>query len=836
VRIPFSRLAVAFALVGGAAVAGASSGGAVAPTSPPSWTSQLGTSDVDKVTSVSATRSGDVYVGGTTQGSLGGTNLAPTVLDGFVARYDKNGTRKWIHQVGTALEDGITDIAATPTGDVYAVGTTSGSLSALAGEGNQGGQDNFVAKYDKNGNRKWIHQFGTAGYDQVSSVAVTASGDVYLTGFTSGSLSAAPGESAQGDFDVFVARYDKKGNRKWLHQFGTGSEDIAQSIAVTPNGTSYVVGHTYGNPTADTPEGDLEGYVASYDRNGNRRWIHLVTTSGIDDALAVTATSAGDVYVGGSTTGVFNESVVGLKDVYIARYDTAGTRTWVHQFGTENYDNVTDLAATSNGDVYLAGITTGSLNETNPSPGSFDLFVSRFTRVGDRAWVRQFGTASDDFMTSATVTPGGDLYVGGYTDGSIGTSPSSGGTDGFFTKFAAARNARWLHTLSTSGYDAGNAVASTAAGDLYVVGQTTGNLAPGGGSSTDVFLAKYDKNGNQKWIRQFGTAAGDAGQAVAVTARGDVYISGYTYGALVPGGSTSGDAFVAKYDRNGNQKWVRQFGSTDFDDGATGVAVDGRGNVYVSGYSEGSLFETNPNPGVYDAIIAKYDKSGNRKWVHQLGTSGSDYAVALAVTTAGDAYVGGYSDGALAPSDGSGQDAFIAKYDKNGNQKWVRQFGTSGTEVLFALAIGRSGSVVAAGSTNGVLAPASPLLGSGTDGFLANYDKNGNRKWVQQFGSAQTDQMIALAVTSNGDTYVAGLTNGVTPGEESAGKFDVAVARFDRNGSLIWGHQFGSAEDDNALGISVSAKGGITVVGSARARLNEPALGNADAYITRLPY
>jgi hypothetical protein len=222
--------------------------------------------------------------------------------------------------------------------------------------------------------------------------------------------------------------------------------------------------------------------------------------------------------------------------------------------------------------------------------------------------------------------------------------------------------------------------------------------------------------------------------------------------------------------------------------------------------------------------------------VHQLGTSGSDYAVALAVTTAGDAYVGGYSDGALAPSDGSGQDAFIAKYDKNGNRKWVRQFGTSGTEVLFALAIGRGGSVVAAGSTNGVLAPASPLLGSGTDGFLASYDKNGNRKWVQQFGSAQTDQMIALAVTSNGDTYVAGVTNGVTPGEESAGKYDASVARFDRNGSLIWGHQFGSPEDDNALGISVSAKGGITVVGSARARLNEPALGNADAYITRLPY
>ena len=827
VRIPLSRVVVAFAVTGaGIALTGAPSG-AVAPSNPPSWTVQLGTTGTDSITGISTTASGDVYVGGETTESLDGTNLAPSVRDAFVAKYDKNGIRKWIRQFGSASDDAVTDVAVTARGDVYVVGTTDGTLS----DTNPGGRDGFLAKYDKNGNRKWIRRIGTDGYDEVRSVAVTSSGDAYLTGFTSGSLN----EAQQGDNDSFVAKYDRNGKRKWLRQFGSSAEERGSSIAVTPNGTSYAVGYTYGNPTGDTSLGDLEGYVVSFDKNGKRRWIHLISTSGIDDAMAVSATAAGDVYVGGSTTGTLNEAPVGIKDAFIARFTSAGVRTWVHQFGAALNDFVEDIATTSNGDAFVVGITTGSLNETNLAEGSFDPFITRYTRAGDRAWFRQFGTAEEDLGLSVAVTPAGDAYVGGYTGGSL--APSDGtGHDAFLTKFSATTTRTWLHVLSTSGYEGGNGVASTSAGDLYVVGQTSDNLAAGGGGGTDVFLAKYDKYGNQKWIRQFGTAVSDAGQAVAVTARGDVYISGYTYGALVAGGSTSGDAFVAKYDKNGNRKWTRQFGSTEFDDGATGVAVDGRGNVYLTGYAQGSLNETNPNPGTDDAFIAKYDKNGNRKWVHQLGTTGGDYANSVAVTSAGDAYIGGYTDGALAPSDGTGQDAFIAKYDRNGNRKWTRQFGTSGVETIFAVAIGRSGSVVAAGSTDGVLAPDSPLLGSGNDGFLTNYDKNGNRKWVQQFGSAQTDQLTALAVASNGDAYVAGVTDGVTPGEESAGKYDVAVARFDRNGTLIWARQFGSVEDDSPHGITVTAKGGITVVGSARAQLNEPALGNADAFITRLPY
>ena len=827
-RIPLTRVVLAFAFTGGAVALGTSASEAVAPTAPPTWTVQLGTTGADTVNGISTTASGDVYVGGETTESLTGSNLAPSVRDGFLAKYDKNGNQKWIRQFGSAEDDAVTDVAVTARGDVYVVGTTDGTLN----EANLGSRDGFIAKYDKNGNRKWLHNIGSAGYDEVRSVAVTASGDAYLTGFTSGSLN----EPQQGDNDSFVAKYDRNGKRKWIHQFGSGQEERGSSIAVASNGTSYAVGYTYGNPSGDTGLGDLEGYLVSFDKNGNRKWIHLVSTAGIDDVSAVSVTAAGDLYVGGSTTGTFNESPVGIKDAFIARYTTGGTLVWAHQFGGIANDFVEDIATTPNGDAYAAGITTASLNEANLGEGSFDPFIVRYTRAGDRAWFRQFGTAAEDLALSVAVTPAGDAYLGGYSADTIGTTPTAGGNDAFVTKYSASTTRTWLHTLSSASYDSANAVASTASGDLYVVGQTSGVLTSGGGGTGDVFLAKYDKNGNQKWIRQFGSAAQDAGQAVVVTPRGEVFISGVTYGALVAGAGTSGDAFLAKYDKNGNQKWIRQFGSADYDDGALGLGLDARGNLYVTGYAEGSLNETNPTPGGDDAFIAKYDKNGNPKWVHQLGTTGSDYGASIAVTSAGDAYVGGYTDGVLATSTGSGQDGFIAKYDKNGNRKWVRQFGTSGHDQVSAVAIGRGGSVIAAGSTDGVLVPESPLLGSGYDGFVVQYDKNGNRGWAQQFGSALTDQLVTLAVTPDGDSYVAGVTNGTTPGETSAGKYDIGVARFDKNGVYVWGRQFGSSEDDTPYGITVTAKGGITLVGNTRGRLNEPALGNADVFITRLPY
>ena len=176
----------------------------------------------------------------------------------------------------------------------------------------------------------------------------------------------------------------------------------------------------------------------------------------------------------------------------------------------------------------------------------------------------------------------------------------------------------------------------------------------------DAFIAKYDSSGNQLWVRQFGTDGDEEGFGVAVGSHGfavnrrgfaadrhgNIYVAGYTDGSF-PGQTSAGevDAFIAKYDSHGNQRWVRQFG-TDRSEDALGVAADRHGNTYVVGYTDGS-FPGQTSVGEDDAFIAKYDSYGNQHWVRQFGTDGFERALGVAVALGGNAYVVGYTDGSF---------------------------------------------------------------------------------------------------------------------------------------------------------------------------------------------
>jgi hypothetical protein len=126
-----------------------------------------------------------------------------------------------------------------------------------------------------------------------------------------------------------------------------------------------------------------------------------------------------------------------------------------------------------------------------------------------------------------------------------------------------------------------------------------------------VSAASAARGESVEWTRQLGTSEFDNSRGVSADGLGNVYISGFTNGSL--GGPYAGgdDAFVSKYDAAGNFQWSRQLGTSSFDgvDESYGVSADGLGNVYISGYTHGSL--GGPNAGEYDAFVSKYDAAGN---------------------------------------------------------------------------------------------------------------------------------------------------------------------------------------------------------------------------------
>ena len=397
------------------------------------------------------------------------------------------------------------------------------------------------------------------------------------------------------------------------------------------------------------------------------------------------------------------------------------------------------------------------------------------------AWPVQFGTSSADYAFSVATDASGNVYVSGYTGGSLPGNSSAGGVDAFVAKYDSSGVQQWVRQFGTSSADYAQGVTTDASGNVYVSGYTIGSL-PGNSSagSYDAFVAKYDSSGVQQWVKQFGTSSYDYAQGVTTDASGNVYVSGYTGGSL-PGNSSAGsyDAFVAKYDSSGVQQWVKQFGGSSADE-AYGVTTDASGNVYVSGRTGGSL-PGNSSAGGVDAFVAKYDSSGVQQWVRQFGGSSADEAYGVATDASGNVYVSGYTGGSLPGNSSAGSvDAFVAKYDSSGVQQWVKQFGGSSFDIAQGVATDASGNVYVSGRTGGSL-PGNSSAG-GVDAFVAKYDSSGVQQWVKQFGGSSADEAYGVATDASGNVYVSGYTIGSLPGNSSAGGFDAFVAKYDSSG------------------------------------------------------
>jgi hypothetical protein len=365
------------------------------------------------------------------------------------------------------------------------------------------------------------------------------------------------------------------------------------------------------------------------------------------------------MFIGGSTPGSLASPNAGASDAWLARYNRAGNQLWIRQFGSGATDSI--LAATQDGvgGVYTTGSTLGSLG--SPNAGNHDVWLARYDFAGNRAWLRQFGTALQDVAYACAHDGSSGSYVAGLTFGSLGGPYFGGSGDAWLARYDGAGNQLWIRQLGTSSSDVAYTAAPDGSGGVYLGGATTGSLGGANAGWEDAWLARYDGAGNQVWIRQLGTSGQDSTSAASPDGSGGVYVSGFTVGSL--GGVYAGasDAWLARYNSSGNVLWIRQLGSS-YGESARFAMSDGSGGVYIGGYTKGDL--GGPNAGDYDAWLARYDGVGIKLWVLQFGTKGIDYANLVAPYGSSGLYVGGTTTGSFGKPNTAGSfDAWLARYD-----------------------------------------------------------------------------------------------------------------------------------------------------------------------------
>lgn len=381
--------------------------------------------------------------------------------------------------------------------------------------------------------------------------------------------------------------------------------------------------------------------------------------------------------------------------------------------------------ATNGGTVYAAGQTSDAL-AGQQNYGATDAFVEAYDQSGNLLWTRQFGSTAGD-RAAGVAADGTGVYAVGLTYGAMTGHGNAGEDDSFIAKFDSAGNTLWINQFGTAGSDPATAAAVDNQGNVYMVGVTGGSLAGPSFGSNDAYIRKYGQNGQVFWTVQFGTSGDDRAYGVAVDSTG-VYVTGRTSGVF-PGQTALGglDAFVTKFDTNGNQIWLKQFGSPD-DDRGWGIATDSTG-IYVAGRDDGP-FPGQTFLGNSDAYVAKFDTNGNSLWVNEFGTPHTDRANGV-VSAQGTVYVGGFTNGAF---DGyvnaGGQDCFLGALTLGGVSQWTTQFGTSGNDTIRGLAADSTGIYVA-GEAAGTLVGQTVPSGA----FLVKYDFSGNTLWIREFSA-----------------------------------------------------------------------------------------------------
>ncbi|MCP4379176.1 MAG: PEP-CTERM sorting domain-containing protein [bacterium] len=399
---------------------------------------------------------------------------------------------------------------------------------------------------------------------------------------------------------------------------------------------------------------------------------------------------------------------------------SAMTIDWTRQLGTASDDYGKGVAVDGSGNVYVTGNTGGGI-DGNTNAGSYDMFLTKYNTGGTKQWTRQLGSSSSDIGYGVSVDGSGNAYVTGETLGGLDGNTSAGSGDMFLTKYNTSGTKQWTKQLGTSSNDGGASVSVDGSGNSYVTGTTTGGLDGNTNAGFgDMFLTKYNTGGTKQWTRQLGSSGNDLGNGVSVDGSGNAYATGRTYGDL-DGNTNAGsyDMFLTKYNTGGTKQWTRQLGTSD-SDGGYGVSVDGSGNAYVTGSTQGDL-DGNTNAGDFDIFLTKYNTSGAKQWTKQLGTSSGDYGWSVSVDSSGKAYVTGYTYGDLDGNTSAGEwDMFLTKYDTDGTKLWTKQLGTGSDDEGYGVSVDSSGNAYVTGTTSGGL-NGNTNAGS-SDMFLVKYE------------------------------------------------------------------------------------------------------------------
>ncbi len=476
----------------------------------------------------------------------------------------------------------------------------------------------------------------------------------------------------------------------------------------------------------------------------------------------------------------------------------AQTFDWAQRGGLYAYDYGYGVSTDNAGNVYAAGkfeqdaiFGTGAGSVTLPNQGNHDIFVAQYSASGTLNWIHTGGGPSGDYAHALACDKVNNLYIAGEIQnlqngpaaragttqivfpGSSITLNDIGDNDAFVANYDLNGNLLWARNMGGYYNDKAQAVAYDTDGNVLVAGfyndtayfasttpfnnatQFGPNTTTITGSTTglnDMFVAKYDKNGNFLWVQQVTGPGRDEAKSVGCDAAGNVYVCGlYSDSAQfgnLPLFPLTGyyNTFLAKYSPSGVLQWVKSSSQGPYDNVAWALTLDKNGLIYVAGEFNASVYFGNVElitKGMADVFVTCYDENGNVQWATSaggqlidrargIGTDGTNVYItgqfgSLTTISGKDTTIttAGFGSTNLMAADSS--DIFVAELNSSGKFLYAKSVGgipdsleLLGYESGNAISADAAGNAYATGSTlqGGIFGSTALAQYSRTDFFL----------------------------------------------------------------------------------------------------------------------
>lgn len=469
----------------------------------------------------------------------------------------------------------------------------------------------------QNLNYQWVQTLGGITDDAGYAITNDANGNLFTTGFFSGTVDFDPGPgvtnlTSSGGIDIFILKLNASGDFIWAKQIGGGGTDYGTDISVNNNGDVYVAGN-------------YSGSNIDFDPNA----------------------------------GVFTLPSLGGSDIFLLKISNAGNFIWAKGLMGAETKTVKSIAVDNLDNVYTSGYFNGTMDadpgtavaniNSNSNSLAYDIFISKLDGAGNFVWAKAIGGGGIDVCNAISLDASSDVYVTGsfqsVVDFDPGTSvvnlSSAGGTDVFVLKLNQAGDYVWAKRIGSVNDESANAIVIDHAGNSILSGDYAGTVDfdpgaavftmshnPNNGSINNYFALKLNNAGNFVWAKSFGgNQAFGTVSSIACDNSNNIYICGNFDGYDVdfdPGPayydmSLNGfypEVFVLELFSSGNFVWAGQFGGGMGYYVGSSIAVDASNNIYTTGSFDD---ECDFDPG--SAYLPFYPTGGFDMFIHKLSSN-----------------------------------------------------------------------------------------------------------------------------------------------------------------------------------------------------------------------